>query len=49
MQIAIVSIILLACTLYAGYRIRESIRHANDKCYGCSGCALKDLKNCKKK
>ncbi len=48
MQIAIISIILFACLVYVGHRVREAIKHANDKCYGCSGCALKDLKNCNK-
>ena len=52
MQTFIIAVILLLCLLYVGYRTREAIKHANDKCHGCWGCALKDLKdlkNCKKK
>lgn len=49
--IIIFSVIALSIA-YAGYRIILAIKHSSDPCYGCSGCALKDLqrkKNRRKK
>lgn len=44
-QIVIVIIILVACIVYAGIRIRKALRvKPGDPCYGC---ALKDA--CKKR
>ena len=46
MQIAIIALILLLCVGYAAYRIHQAIKHANDPCRGCDGCALRNqLKN----
>lgn len=50
LQYIIVGLILLAALLYVAYLIRETICHANDKCYGCAGCAIHDRlkrKRCK--
>ncbi|MBW4869969.1 hypothetical protein KZY59_00155 [Prevotella buccae] len=50
LQYIIVGLILLAALLYVVYLIRETICHANDKCYGCAGCAIHDRlkrKRCK--
>lgn len=44
-QLIIVAIIVAACLVYAGIRIRQALRvKPGDPCYGC---ALKDA--CKKK
>ena len=51
MQLILVITILTAAVAYSGWRIYNAIRHANDPCYGCNGCQLKNLKNkaCTKK
>jgi len=41
-QYVIIAFILSLAFVYAGYRIYQIIRHANDKCYGCTGCSLHD-------
>jgi len=43
-QYLIIIIVLAAAIGYAAWRIYLAIRHANDPCYGCEGCALKELK-----
>ena len=43
-QYIILGAILVLAVAYAAWRIYRAIRHANDPCYGCEGCALKDLK-----
>ena len=42
MQTIILAIILVLCTGYAAFRIYKAIEHANDPCYGCEGCALRE-------
>lgn len=41
-QYIIIAFVLGWAVAYACIRIYRAIRHANDKCYGCSGCALHD-------
>ena len=43
-QYIILGAVLVLAVTYAGWRIYRALRHANDPCYGCEGCALKDLK-----
>ncbi|MBR5350644.1 MAG: FeoB-associated Cys-rich membrane protein [Prevotella sp.] len=43
-QYLIIIIVLAMAIGYAAWRIYLAIRHANDPCYGCAGCALKDIK-----
>ena len=40
----IVGIVIVAAVGYAARRIYINFRKAKDPCYGCSGCALKDMK-----
>ena len=47
-QGVIVAIILSVAVGYAARRIYINFRRANDPCYGCTGCALKDIKQKKK-
>ena len=42
MQEIVIAIILLLCVGYAAYRIYRAVKRANDPCYGCEGCALRD-------
>ncbi|WP_036859705.1 MULTISPECIES: hypothetical protein [Prevotellaceae] len=41
-QYIIIGFVLCLSIGYAGYRIYQAIRHADDKCYGCKGCAIHD-------
>jgi hypothetical protein len=41
-QYIIITIVLLTAIAYVLWRIILIIRHSNDKCYGCSGCAIHD-------
>ena len=34
---------------YASWRIYQTFRRANDPCYGCGGCALKDIRKAAKR
>ena len=43
-QLVVVGIVLVAAVGYAARRIYINFRMANDPCYGCAGCALKDMK-----
>lgn len=43
-QYIIVTAVLCAAIGYALWRAYQAVRHANDPCYGCSGCALKEIK-----
>lgn len=48
MQLIIVIAVIALAIAYAAYRLYLSIKHAGDPCYGCDGCALKDVKKKKK-
>lgn len=53
-QYIVIGVVLIAALGYAAYRIYDTVRRANDPCYGCSGCALHDQlmkkrADCKKK
>lgn len=45
-QEIIVGLIGLGVLLFVGWKIYKNIKNppSNNKCSGCSGCALKDLK-----
>ena len=50
-QLGVVIVILVAAVGYAARHIYINFKKANDPCYGCTGCALKDMKdrkNCEK-
>jgi hypothetical protein len=50
-QLVVVAIVLIGAVGYAVRRIYINFKKANDPCYGCTGCALKDIKdkkNCEK-
>ena len=50
-QYVVVAIVLTGAVVYAARRVYISFKKANDPCYGCTGCALKDIKdkqNCEK-
>ncbi|MBQ6378820.1 MAG: FeoB-associated Cys-rich membrane protein [Prevotella sp.] len=51
MQTAMTIIIIALAVGYAAWRGYRAFRRANDPCYGCSGCALKEAQKaaCKKK
>jgi hypothetical protein len=42
MQIAIIIIVVALSIAYAVYRLHQAIQGANDPCYGCKGCALRE-------
>ena len=44
-QIVVVGIVLTGAVGYAARRVYISFKKANDPCYGCTGCALKDIKD----
>lgn len=41
-QYIIIGVILLLAVLYAVRRVYLSAKHSADRCYGCSGCELRD-------
>ncbi|MBQ1854789.1 MAG: FeoB-associated Cys-rich membrane protein [Prevotella sp.] len=41
MQTAIITVVLVLSVAYAAYRLHQAIKGANDPCYGCKGCALR--------
>ena len=43
-QLGVVIVILVAAVGYAARHIYINFKKANDPCYGCTGCALKDMK-----
>ena len=50
-QYVVVAIVLTGAVVYAARLIYIRFKKANDPCYGCTGCALKDIKdkkNCEK-
>lgn len=48
-QYIILCLILLLALSFVVFRIYMTFRYANDKCYGCSGCAIHDQMQRKKK
>jgi hypothetical protein len=50
MQSVITYLVIALAVGYAAWRAYLVFRRANDPCYGCSGCALKDVQRaaCKK-
>ncbi|KXB85629.1 hypothetical protein HMPREF3034_00112 [Prevotella sp. DNF00663] len=51
-QYIITFLIITLALSFAFFRLYTTFKHANDKCYGCSGCAihdqmLKKKKNCR--
>ena len=44
MQTILVTIILTLSVAYAAYRIWRLLKHTNDPCAGCSGCAMKEAR-----
>lgn len=48
MQQIIVFFVIFAAVGYACWWGWQKMKNANDPCEGCSGCQLKDLKNCQK-
>ena len=43
MQAILTYLILIAAVGYALWRAYVAIRQSSDPCYGCSGCALKEV------
>lgn len=43
-QYLIVTVILAIAVGYGAWRIYRALRMANDPCYGCEGCELKELR-----
>jgi len=48
-QYIIIGIAVVLSAAYVAYRVFNAIRHAGDPCYGCAGCALKDIQRKKHK
>ena len=44
MQKLIVTLVILAAIGYATWWVYNTIHHADDPCYGCEGCPLKEAK-----
>ncbi|WP_144006064.1 FeoB-associated Cys-rich membrane protein [Prevotella sp. lc2012] len=49
MQTVLVILILIGATCYGAWWVYNLVRQASDPCYGCKGCALKELKQVQKK
>ena len=49
MQEVIVFLALGASLAYAGWWVWQRIEKSKDPCEGCTGCQLKELKDCQKK
>jgi hypothetical protein len=43
-EILVVILVVVAASVYAIWRIICALRSTGDPCYGCEGCALKDIK-----
>lgn len=41
-QYAIIAVVVALSIAYASYRLHQVIKGANDPCYGCKGCALRE-------
>ena len=48
-QYLIVAILLAFAVMYAAWRIYRALRAANDPCYGCEGCQLKEIRDAQRK
>ncbi|MBP5569801.1 MAG: FeoB-associated Cys-rich membrane protein [Prevotella sp.] len=48
-QYLIVAILLAVAVMYAVWRIYRALRAANDPCYGCEGCQLKEIRDAQRK
>lgn len=48
-QYLIVAILLAVAVMYAAWRIYRALRAANDPCYGCEGCQLKEIRDAQRK
>ncbi len=49
MQTGLTYLVVTVAIGYALWRAHQTIRRANNPCYGCSGCALKEQKQVLKK
>lgn len=43
-QYVVIAVAVAVAVAYAGWRIYRALKHADDPCYGCEGCALKAAK-----
>lgn len=44
LQYVVIGVVVALAVTYMAWRIYHIIRHSNDPCYGCEGCALKEMK-----
>ena len=49
MQTTLTYLIIALAAGFALWRAYQVFRRANDPCYGCGGCALKELREASKK
>ena len=49
LQVITLYMIIGGAVGYASWRIYQTFRRANDPCYGCGGCALKDIRKAAKR
>ena len=45
LQTILVTAFVALSVLYLARRVWRVLRHADDPCWGCEGCALKEMKN----